>query len=216
MIHKCCCLLALPVCSSEVNPEHCRTFLHTFDGNPRSYQRSCQLYSDFFQLLLGPQCHINAAIPPLHLSLSRPLPFLLFFFMFPLCYNSKNNAIVPPHQTPLRETIRGTDRERGRGKERKGITVRVEIWLCIKAELRGKTSSLNWLYIHEKKNRNVSVSYCGYVAVFLRLSHGANCLHATSVYFCTLLSKPFLGDRVLLSILFFAPFQKNKNKKTLL
>lgn len=43
----------------------------------------------------------------------------------------------------------------------------VEIWLCIKAKLREKNFLLNWLYIHEKKNHNVSLSMCCSLCVCL-------------------------------------------------
>lgn len=48
---------------------------------------------------------------------------------------------MPPHQR------RGRERE----NQRERITVWPEIWLCIKAKLRGKGFLLNWLYIHQKK-----------------------------------------------------------------
>lgn len=130
----------------------------------------------------------------------RPGPLSLLP-SFPHWHNSKNNARVPPHQTPTTEGERGSQRDRWRGRQR--ITVRVEMWLCIKAKLRGKNFLLNWLYIHEKRNHNVSLSMCCSPSLCLCLSHGANCLHATSVYFYTLLSKPFLRDQIQLSIRFF-------------
>lgn len=183
---------------SEVILEHSLTFCRILMGiadlpaQPSIISR--------FSTLLGPQCHINTAIPSLHLSLSRSLrpvspPF------FPHWHNSKNNARVPPHQTPMREGagVRWTDRERDRWRKRQRITVWVEIWLCIKAKLRGKNFLLNWLYIHEKKNHSVSLCRC--VALSLCLSHGANCLHATSVYFYTLLSNPAFHRFFLLASL---------------
>lgn len=44
------------------------------------------------------------------------------------------------------------------------------MWLCIKAKLRGKNFLLNWLYIHEKKNHNVSLSMCCSLSVSLSVS----------------------------------------------
>lgn len=138
---------------------------------------------------------ISVSFPPSRSPV--PPPF------FPHWHNSKNNARVPPHQTPTKERERESQRDRWRGRQR--ITVWVEMWLCIKAKLRGKNFLLNWLYIHEKKNHNVSLSLsrCTALSLCLCLSHGANCLHATSVYFYTLLSKPFLWDQIQLSMRFF-------------
>lgn len=48
-----------------------------------------------------------------------------------------------------------------------------------------------------------SLSQCVALSLCLCLSHGADCLHATSVYFYTLLSKPFLWDWIQRSIRFF-------------
>lgn len=56
--------------------------------------------------------------------------------------------------------------------------------------------------------RKTTMSLSLDVLLCLCLSLGANCLHATSVYFYTLLSKPFLQDQVQLSIprVFTCPF----------
>lgn len=51
--------------------------------------------------------------------------------------------------------------------------------------------------------RKTTTSLPLFRCVALCLSHGANCLHATSVYFYTLLSKPFLRDRIQPCIRFF-------------
>ena len=164
------CLLARPHGSQ-------RSFRNILEHSAASWwesqicQRSCQLYPDF-QLLLGPQCHINTALPSLHLSPSpsllpsfppsRPLALLPSFHTgtiartMPGCHHIKGQR----ERDIQRDTERERERERGRERERHRITVRVEIWLCIKAKLRGKNFLLNWLYIHEKRNHNVSLPGC--------------------------------------------------------
>lgn len=114
------------------------------------YQRRCQLYPDF-QLYWG----LNAtSIPALHLSLSLRRSLLLSSFFSPPhthWHNMENNARVPPHQTAVGETIRGTDRETENYSAGRNLIVH-------QSKTEGKNFLLNWLYIHEKKNHNVSLS----------------------------------------------------------
>lgn len=95
---------------SEVTLEHCTTFHCTLMGIP-DLPASLSIIPRF-STLLGPQCHINTS--PSSISVPSPVP-PTFFFVLPrphkLWHNIENNARVPPHQTPLAETIRGTDRE---------------------------------------------------------------------------------------------------------
>lgn len=142
-----------------------------------------------FSTLLGPQCHINTAIPSLHLSLSLPLSLLPSF-----------------HTGTIARTMPGCHhikRQRGSERELEGQTERDRELQC--GSKSDCASKQNWgeklpfkliIYPWEEKPQCLSLPECVALSLCLCLSHGANCLHATSVYFYTLLSKPFLWDEI--------------------
>lgn len=164
MIYESCWLLVLPESSQRSfwnALEHSSAFW--WESQICHCSRSCQLYPDF-QLYWGLNATSILQYHPLHLSLSLRLLSTLAQQQEQCQGATTSNATQGERQR---------DRERDRWRKRQRITVWVEIWLCIKAKLRGKNFLLNWLYIHEKRNHNVSLPLS--LAVFV-------CLMVPTVY----------------------------------
>lgn len=123
-------------------------------------QCSCQLYPDF-RLYWGLHATSMQHYHPFIYLCPVPLVPPLFF---PHWHNGENNARVPPHQTLTKERVRGTDEERD-GELQCGS----KCDCASKQNCREKNFLLNWLYIHEKTNHNVSLALSLSVLVFLAL-----------------------------------------------
>lgn len=140
-----CC----PFQFAEVVTEISRTFHCVFWWA----SQICQLpIISRFSTLLGPRCHMNAATPSLHLSLSLyPVPPF-----FPHWHNDENDAKVPPHQTLMKEwekeRVTRTDAERDTE-----LQCGSKFDCASKLNRGEKNVLLNWLYVHEKKNHNPSL-----------------------------------------------------------
>ena len=111
MIYESFCPLAPSTKFSEVIPEHSPNIPPLSDGNPRSASVAVN-YIQIFNFTGASMPHQYCNTIPSSISVSFPPsrspvppPF------FPHWHNSKNNARVPPHQTP---------NERERDREREG------------------------------------------------------------------------------------------------
>jgi len=146
---------------------------------------------------------ISVSLPP-----SRPLSLLPSFHTgtiartMPGCHHIKHQR--QRERERERESEGQRERERGTDEERD-----TELQCGSKSDCASKQ---NWgeklplkliIYPWEEKPQCLSVSMCCSLSLCLCLSLGANCLHATSVYFYTLLSKPLLQDQIQLSIRVF-------------
>lgn len=171
------------------------------DGNPRSASVAVN-YIQIFNFTGASTPHqccntipssISVSFPPSRFPV--PPPF------FPHWHNSNNNASVPPHQTPTKEREGESEGQKKRETENYSAGRNV---IVHQRKTEGKKLPLKLIiYPWEEKPQCLSLCLSMCCSLSFCLSHGANCLHATSVYFYTLLSKPFLWDQIQLSIRFF-------------
>lgn len=118
---------------------------------------------------------ISVSFPPSRSHVPPPVPL----------FHTGTIARTMPGCHHIKHRPREGARDRWRRRQR--ITVRVEMWLCIKAKLRGKNFLLNWLYIHEKKNHNVCLSLSLSRCVALSLSLSVSWCQLSTRYQCLLL-----------------------------
>lgn len=158
-IHASRCLPALPQLG-EVTLEHSHSAGCWWES--QICQCSCQLYPDF-QLYWGLSAtSILQRYPFIYLCLAASVPSLLPSFhtgtiarTMPGCHHIKRQR---SEREGGRSRGTGREKERDRWGTRQRITVRLEIWLCIKAKLRETNFLLNWLYVHEKQKTTTSLS----------------------------------------------------------
>lgn len=173
-------------------PEHSTEF----GWDSQICQCSCQLYPDF-ELSWG----LNATSileyhPFIYLCLVPSVLSLLPSFhtgtiarTMPGCHHIKHQQQRARERA--RADVTATERQRERERERQmkketeNYSVARKIWLCIKEKLRGKNFLLNWLYVHEKRNHNVSLSLS--LSQCVALSASVSWCQLSTRYQCLLL-----------------------------